>query len=171
MGQIAKIKGCKVIGIAGGRDKCDYVINDLGFDGCIDYKNESVTRGIKRECLNGIDVYFDNVGGDILDAALIFINKNARIVVCGAISQYNETAVNGPKNYLSLLVNRATMTGMVVFDYSNKYAIAVNQMKIWIEQGKLKSKEDVYSGIENFYEIFKKLFNGDKKGKLILKVK
>ena len=170
VGQIAKIKGCKVIGIAGGKNKCDYVINDLGFDGCIDYKNESVTRGIKRECPNGIDVYFDNVGGDILDAALIFINKNARIVVCGAISQYNETAVKGPKNYLSLLVNRATMSGMVVFDYANKYALAVDQMKIWIEQDKLKSKEDIYSGIENFYEIFKKLFNGDKKGKLILKL-
>ena len=101
VGQIAKIKGCKVIGIAGGKDKCDYVINDLGFDGCIDYKNESVTRGIKRECSNGIDVYFDNVGGNILDAALIFINKNARIVVCGAISQYNETAVNGCLLYTS----------------------------------------------------------------------
>ena len=89
VGQIAKIKGCKVIGIAGGKEKCDYVINELGFDGCIDYKNESVKRGIKRECPNGIDVYFDNVGGEILDSALVFLRMGARIVICGAISQYN----------------------------------------------------------------------------------
>ena len=171
VGQIAKIKGCKVVGIAGGKEKCDYVINELGFDGCIDYKNESVTRGIKRDCPDGVDVYFDNVGGDILDAALIFINQHARIVICGAISQYNETSAKGPNNYLSLLVNRGTMTGMVVFDYVKKYPIAVKEMSKWIEEGKLKSKEDVYDGIENFYEIFKKLFNGEKKGKLILKVK
>lgn len=170
VGQIAKIKGCKVVGIAGGKEKCDYVVNELGFDGCIDYKNESVKRGIKKECPNGIDVYFDNVGGDILDSALIFINKYARIVICGAISQYNETSAKGPDNYLSLLVNRGTMTGMVVFDYVKKYPIAVEEMSNWILEGKLKSKEDIYDGIENFYEIFKKLFNGDKKGKLILKV-
>lgn len=170
VGQIAKIKGCKVVGITGGKEKCDYVVNELGFDGCIDYKNESVKSGIKKECPNGIDVYFDNVGGDILDSALIFINKYARIVVCGAISQYNETSAKGPDNYLSLLVNRGTMTGMVVFDYVKKYPIAVEEMSNWILEGKLKSKEDIYDGIENFYEIFKKLFNGDKKGKLILKV-
>ena len=170
VGQIAKIKGCKVVGIAGGKEKCDYVVNELGFDGCIDYKNESVKSGIKKECPNGIDVYFDNVGGDILDSALIFINKYARIVVCGAISQYNKTSAKGPDNYLSLLVNRGTMTGMVVFDYVKKYPIAVEEMSNWILEGKLKSKEDIYDGIENFYEIFKKLFNGDKKGKLILKV-
>jgi hypothetical protein len=170
VGQIAKIKGCKVVGIAGGKEKCDYVVNELGFDGCIDYKNESVKSGIKKECPNGIDVYFDNVGGDILDSALIFINKYARIVVCGAISQYNKTSAKGPDNYLSLLFNRGTMTGMVVFDYVKKYPIAVEEMSNWILEGKLKSKEDIYDGIENFYEIFKKLFNGDKKGKLILKV-
>jgi len=170
VGQIAKIKGCKVVGIAGGKEKCDYVVNELGFDGCIDYKNESVKRGIKKECPNGIDVYFGNVGGDILDSALIFINKYARIVVCGAISQYNKTSAKGPDNYLSLLFNRGTMTGMVVFDYVKKYPIAVEEMSNWILEGKLKSKEDIYDGIENFYEIFKKLFNGDKKGKLILKV-
>lgn len=170
VGQIAKIKGCKVVGITGGKEKCDYVVNELGFDGCIDYKNESVKSGIKKECPNGIDVYFDNVGGDILDSALIFINKYARIVVCGAISQYNETSAKGPDNYLSLLFNRGTMTGMVVFDYVKKYPIAVEEMSNWILEGKLKSKEDIYDGIENFYEIFKKLFNGDKKGKLILKV-
>ena len=170
VGQIAKIKGCKVIGIAGGKEKCDYVINELGFDGCIDYKNESVKRGIKRECPNGIDVYFDNVGGEILDSALVFLRMGARIVICGAISQYNEMSAKGPDNYLSLLVNRATMKGMVVFDYVNKYPLATKEMTQWIIDGSLKSKEDVYDGIENFYEIFKKLFNGEKKGKLILKL-
>ena len=146
VGQIAKIKGCK------------------------DYKNESVKRGIKRECPNGIDVYFDNVGGEILDSALVFLRMGARIVICGAISQYNEMSAKGPDNYLSLLVNRATMKGMVVFDYVNKYPLATKEMTQWIIDGSLKSKEDVYDGIENFYEIFKKLFNGEKKGKLILKL-
>jgi NADPH-dependent curcumin reductase CurA len=170
VGQIAKIKGCKVIGIAGGKEKCDYVIKELGFDGCIDYKNESVKRGIKRECPDGIDVYFDNVGGEILDSALVFLRMGARIVICGAISQYNEMSAKGPDNYLSLLVNRATMKGMVVFDYANKYPLATKEMTQWIIDGSLKSKEDIHDGIENFYEIFKKLFNGEKKGKLILKL-
>jgi len=170
VGQIAKIKGCKVVGIAGGKEKCDYVINELGFDGCIDYKNESVKRGIKRECQDGIDVYFDNVGGEILDAALVFLRMGARIVICGAISQYNEMTAKGPNNYLSLLVNRATMKGMVVLDFVKKYPLANKEMTKWILDGTLKSKEDVYEGIENFYEVFKKLFNGNKKGKLILKL-
>ena len=170
VGQIAKIKGCKVFGIAGGKEKCDYVINELGFDGCVDYKNESVKRGIKRECPDGIDVYFDNVGGEILDAALVFLRMGARIVVCGAISQYNEMSAKGPNNYLSLLVNRASMKGMVVFDYAKNYPTATKEMTQWILDGTLKSKEDIYEGIENFYEVFKKLFNGNKKGKLILKI-
>ena len=170
VGQIAKIKGCKVIGIAGGKHKCDYVVNELGFDGCIDYKNESVKRGIKRECPEGIDVYFDNVGGEILDAALIFLKMGARVVVCGAISQYNEMSAKGPNNYLSLLVNRASMKGMVVFDFAEKYPLATKEMTEWILNGTLKSKEDIYEGIDNFYEVFKKLFNGEKKGKLILKL-
>lgn len=163
VGQIAKIKGCKVVGIAGGKEKCDYVINELGFDGCIDYKNESVKRGIKRECQDGIDVYFDNVGGEILDAALVFLRMGARIVICGAISQYNEMSAKGPNNYLSLLVNRATMKGMVVLDFVKKYPLATKEMTEWILDGTLKSKEDVYEGIENFYEVFKKYLMGIKK--------
>lgn len=170
-GQIAKIKGCKVVGIAGGPEKCAYGVKELGFDACIDYKNESVYKGIKKHCPEGIDVYFDNVGGDILDAALACLRRNARIVVCGAISQYNnEKAINGPKNYLSLLVNRATMQGMVVFDYAAKYREAGMQMGQWMMQGKLKTEEDVYEGIENFHSTFERLFSGDKRGKLLLKV-
>ncbi|MCB1577948.1 MAG: NADP-dependent oxidoreductase, partial [Xanthomonadales bacterium] len=117
VGQIAKIKGCHVVGIAGGADKCRYITDELGFDAAIDYKAEDVKEGLKRHCPKGIDVYFDNVGGDILDAALSRLAMHARIVICGAISQYNNTEpVKGPSNYLSLLVNRASMTGMVVFD-------------------------------------------------------
>ena len=169
VGQIAKIKGCKVIGIAGGEKKCDYIIKELGFDGAIDYKNENLANGIKRNCSDGIDVFFDNVGGEILDCALIFLKKNARVVLCGAISQYNKIP-KGPKNYLSLLVNRASMKGMIVFDYASQYKIAMKQIQKWISLGKLKSKEDIYEGIENFHEIFLKLFNGKKIGKLVLKI-
>ena len=170
--QIAKIKGCRVIGIAGGKSKCKYLVEKLGFDGAIDYKNENVSNGIKKHCPKGIDVYFDNVGGEILDSALIFLRKKARVVICGAISQYNsESEVKGPKNYLSLLVNRASMKGMVVLDYAPKYLEAMKQMAIWILEGKLFYKEDVYSGIENFRETFLRLFSGDKMGKLILKIK
>jgi len=171
VGQIAKIKGCKVVGIAGGEKKCKYLTETLGFDGAIDYKSENVYKGIKRECPEGIDVYFDNVGGDILDAALAQIRMHARIVVCGAISQYNnETAIKGPSNYLSLLVNRGIMQGMVVMDYAKDYGKAAKEMGGWMMQGKLKSREDIYEGIENFHDTFQRLFTGDKLGKLVLKV-
>lgn len=171
VGQIAKIMGCKVVGIAGGEKNIRYIMDELGFDGAIDYKNEDVKVGLKRECPEGIDVYFDNVGGEILDIALSRLRLHARIVICGAISQYNNTtAVKGPSNYLSLLVNRATMQGMVVFDYAKDYGAAARQMAIWMAEGKLKTKEDVYEGIENFYDTFLRLFSGDKMGKLVLKV-
>ena len=170
-GQIAKIKGCKVIGIVGGEKKANYIIDELGFDGAIDYKKDNVIKDIKRECPKGIDVYFDNVGGKILDSALIYLRMNARIVICGAISQYNNVKAEGPNNYLSLLVNRATMKGMIVFDYAHKYSEAMKEISNWIDQGKIKSKEDIYYGIENFYETFLRLFNGDKLGKLVLQIK
>lgn len=171
VGQIAKIKGCKVIGIAGGPEKCSYVKDELGFDGCIDYKSENIAAGLKEHARDGIDVYFDNVGGEILDAALGRLRRHARIVICGAISQYNSTVVQGPKNYLSLLVNRATMQGMVVLDYADRYKEAGMQMGMWMMEGKLRTEEDIYDGIENFYPTFQRLFNGDKRGKLLLNVK
>ena len=171
VGQIAKIKGCTVIGIAGGPEKCKYIVDELGFDGAIDYKNESVKDGIKKHLPKGLDVYFDNVGGEILDHALARLKMHARIVICGAISQYNnKVAIKGPSNYLSLLVNRATMQGMVVMDYSKDYGMAAMQMGQWMMEGKLKSKESIFNGLENFHETFLKLFNGEKMGKLILKV-
>ncbi|APG64474.1 NADP-dependent oxidoreductase [Tenacibaculum todarodis] len=171
VGQIAKIKGCTVIGIAGGKEKCDYVVNELGFDAAIDYKSDDLHEALKEKCPKGIDVYFDNVGGEILDAALTKLRMHARIVICGAISQYNnKVKVKGPSNYLSLLVNRATMQGMVVMDYAKDYGTAAQEMGMWMAQGKLKSKEDIYNGIENFYETYQRLFTGNKKGKLVLKV-
>lgn len=171
VGQIAKIKNCKVIGIAGGADKCKYIVDELGFDGAIDYKSDNIASKLKVYFPNGIDVYFDNVGGVILEHALSKLAMHARIVICGAISQYNNTTpIKGPSNYLSLLVNRASMKGMVVFDYAKDYQKAGMEMGQWIMEGKLKSKEDVYEGIENFHETFLRLFSGKKMGKLVLKV-
>jgi NADPH-dependent curcumin reductase CurA len=171
VGQIAKIKGCRVVGIAGGADKCAYLINDLGFDGAIDYKSEDVKKALRAACPKGVDVYFDNVGGDILDDVLTQIRMNARIVICGAISQYNNTtAVKGPSNYLSLLVNRARMEGIVVFDNVANYSKAAAEMAGWIAEGKLVAKEHVVKGIEHFPETLLMLFNGENMGKLVLKV-
>ena len=171
VGQIAKIKGCKVVGIAGGASKCKYVVEELGFDAAIDYKNENLMEGLKTHCTEGIDVYFDNVGGDILDAALLKLRMHARVVICGAISQYNASAaMKGPSNYLSLLVNRATMQGMVVFDYAYRSLEGMAQMGSWLAEGSIKTREDVYDGLENFNNTLLRLFSGEKIGKLVLKV-
>ncbi|MEM1216775.1 MAG: NADP-dependent oxidoreductase, partial [Bacteroidota bacterium] len=171
VGQIAKIKGCEVVGIAGGPEKCKYVVETLGFDACIDYKNSSVPHGIREHMPKGVDVYFDNVGGEILDHALARLRMHARVVICGAISQYNNWSdIEGPKNYLSLLVNRAKMQGMVVLDYAKDYRMAAAEMGQWMAEGKLHSREDIYEGIEHFHETFLRLFSGQKMGKLVLKV-
>ncbi len=171
VGQIAKIKGCPVVGIAGGPEKCRYIVNELGFDAAIDYKSEDVRKALQQHCPKGIDVYFDNVGGDILDAVLTQIRRGARIVICGAISQYNNTTpIKGPSNYLSLLVNRATMRGMVVFDYAARYGQAACEMAGWMAAGKLKSREDIVPGLETFPDTLLKLFRGENLGKLVLKV-
>ena len=170
VGQIAKIKGARVVGIAGGADKCRYLVEELGFDEAIDYKGENVEQALKQHCPKGIDVYFDNVGGDILDAALANLAMNARIVICGAISQYNSKEIKGPANYLSLLVKRATMRGMVVGDYWGRAGEALMAMGGWLQAGKLKSREDVVEGLEAFPEALQKLFTGENNGKLVLKV-
>jgi NADPH-dependent curcumin reductase CurA len=171
VGQIAKIKGARVVGIAGGAEKCRYLVEELGFDAAIDYKNEDVIEALKKHCPKGVDVYFDNVGGDILDAVLTRLARGARIVICGAISQYNNTTpIKGPANYLSLLVNRATMTGIMVADYYPRAMEAIVEMGGWIKAGKLKSREDIDTGLENFPETFAKLFSGENNGKLVLKV-
>ncbi len=171
VGQIAKIKHCHVVGIAGGEEKCRYIVQDLGFDAAIDYKSEDVRKALRQHCPEGLDVYFDNVGGTILEAALAQIRMHARIVICGAISQYNNSGpAPGPRNYMSLLTNRATMKGMLVMDYFDRYPEAVGEMVTWAASGKLKSREDIVEGIETFPETLLKLFHGTNSGKLILKV-
>lgn len=171
VGQVAKHKGCRVVGIAGGKEKCDFVVNELGFDACIDYKNESVKDGLKAHCPDGVDIYFDNVGGDILDTVLTRINRKARIVICGAISQYNNTTpVKGPSNYISLLVNRARMEGFVVFDYADRYATGIADIARWMREGTFKTREDIVQGLEKFPETLLMLFEGKNFGKLILQV-
>lgn len=171
VGQIAKIKGCRVVGIAGGAEKCQFLIDELGFDAAIDYKNERVKKALKQACPKGVDVFFDNVGGDILDDVLTQINFKARIVICGAISQYNNTTpVKGPSNYLSLLVNRARMEGIVVFDNIKEYPKAMQEIGGWIQSGEMNVKEHIVDGIDTFPETLMMLFKGENFGKLILKV-
>jgi NADPH-dependent curcumin reductase CurA len=171
VGQIAKLKGCRVVGIAGGTDKCRYVLEDLGFDATIDYKGEDIGAALAEHCPHGIDVYFDNVGGDVLDAALAHLARFARVVLCGAISQYNATgAMKGPSNYMSLLVNHASMTGFVMSDYLDRYNEAVRQLAAWLTAGELVALEDIAVGLENFPDTLLRLFRGQNLGKLVLEV-
>jgi NADPH-dependent curcumin reductase CurA len=172
VGQIAKVKGCRVIGIAGGPEKCGLLTDELGFDAAIDYRAGDVKRALREHTPDGIDVYFDNVGGDILDAALTRLAMNARVVICGAISQYNNsTPVTGPSNYLSLLVRRARMEGFVVFDYAKRYAQAGQEIAGWIGEGRLKVKEHVVKGsVDDFPETLQMLFRGENVGKLVLEL-
>jgi NADPH-dependent curcumin reductase CurA len=168
VGQIAKIHGCRAVGIAGGADKCGY-LTELGFDAAIDYKADDVRAALREHCPNGIDVYFDNVGGDILDHALARLAMRARIVLCGAISQYNTTtSIKGPTNYLSLLINRASMTGMLVFDYAARFPEAIREMAQWMAAGKLRSREHVVRGLAQFPSALLMLFRGENHGKLLL---
>jgi len=171
-GQIAKLKGARVVGIAGGEEKCRWLVEELGFDAAIDYKTEDVRRALREAAPKGIDVYFDNVGGEILDAVLTRLARGARIVICGAVSQYNATeGVRGPANYLSLLVARASMTGMVVFDYAPRFAQAAAEIAGWMREGRLISREDVLEGgVSAFPDALLKLFAGENIGKLVLRV-
>ncbi len=171
VGQVAKITGCRVVGIAGGEAKCRYILDELGFDAAVDYKNEDVRAALERNCPKGIDVYFDNVGGEILDTVLTLLARHARIIICGAISQYNSTTgFQGPNNYMSLLVSHARMEGFVVFDYAARYGEGLKALAGWTMQGKLKAKEDIVDGLETFPETLLKLFRGENFGKLVIKV-
>jgi NADPH-dependent curcumin reductase len=171
VGQLAKIKGLRAVGIAGGAAKCKWVVEQLGFDACIDYKTDDVREALKAHCPQGVDIYFDNVGGPILDAVLGRINRKARIVICGAISQYNNTEpVQGPANYLALLVNRARMEGMVVFDYAARYPQAIAELAGHLKAGRMHSKEDVVQGLDAFPQALLKLFSGANFGKLVLQL-
>jgi NADPH-dependent curcumin reductase CurA len=171
VGQIARINGCRVVGIAGGAEKCRFIVEELGFDAAIDYKNEDVRAALRERCPDRVHVYFDNVGGEILDIVLTRLALHARVVLCGSISQYNnEGPARGPSNYMALLVDRARMEGFVVFDYAKRYAEAAREMAGWIADGRLKSVEHVVDGMEHFPDTLLKLYSGENFGKLILSV-
>jgi len=168
--QIAKIKGCNVIGIAGGEEKCAWLV-DCGLDHVIDYKATKATKEIGRIAKDGIDIYFDNVGGPLLEAVLFKINLNARIVICGAISNYASTDMPvGPRNLSSLIVNRARMEGFLVLDYLNRSDEAIQELSKWLMDGKIKHREDIQEGIENCPSTLNRLFTGQNIGKQILKI-
>ncbi|MGW3096743.1 NADP-dependent oxidoreductase [Streptomyces sp. CdTB01] len=171
-GQIAKARGCRVIGIAGGPQKCALLVDELGFDAAIDYRAEDVRKALRQHAPDGIDVYFDNVGGAVLDAALARLAMHGRVVICGAISQYNNsTPVEGPSNYLSLLVRRARMEGFVVFDYAKRFPQAAQDISAWIGTGRVKVKEHVVKGtVDDFPEVLQMLFRGENVGKLVLEL-
>jgi len=171
-GQIAKIKGARAVGIAGGPDKCRWIVDELGFDAAIDYKNEDVRAALRKHAPEGVDVFFDNVGGEILDDVLTRLARGARIAICGAISQYNASErVRGPSNYLALLVARASMTGFVVFDFADRYRDAAAELAGWMTEGRLVSREEVIrGGVDAFPETLMRLFNGENTGKLVLRV-
>lgn len=170
VGQIAKAKGANVIGIAGGAGKCATLTDELGFDAAIDYRGENVRRRLKDLAPNGIDVYFDNVGGEVLDAALANLRRGARVVICGAISAYNaEKPLPGPSRYMSLLVSRASMTGFVYMDYESRYEEAIAQITQWMAEGKITPREHVVAGgVARFGETLNMLFDGTNNGKLVL---
>jgi NADPH-dependent curcumin reductase CurA len=168
-GQIAKIKGCHVIGIAGGAAKCRAVVEEFGFDSAIDYRSENVRKALREHAPRGVDVYFDNVGGEILDGVLTRLARGARIIICGAVSQYNETQVHGPANYMMLLVARASMTGMVIFDYEDRYPQAMAELAGWLRAGQLVAREHVvHADVAAFPEVLLMLFDGANTGKLVL---
>lgn len=171
-GMIAKIKGCRVIGIAGGREKCEWLTTQAGFDAAIDYKNQKVGDELKRLCPKGIDVYFDNVGGEILDHALARLADSARIVLCGAISQYNETGMlgAGPKNYFNLILHRSRMEGFLVFQFAQRYPEAIADLAKWRAEGKIKNQIDLAEGLENAPKTILRLFTGANFGKQLLKL-
>jgi NADPH-dependent curcumin reductase CurA len=170
VGQLAKLWGCRAVGIAGGREKCDYVTRELGFDACIDYKAGNLARDLKEACPKGVDVYFENVGGEMLDTLLRNMNVFSRIVVCGLIAEYNATQPYGLKMIRSVLVNRIKMQGMIVFDWKDRYREALSELGKYYGQGKLKYRESVIEGLENAPRGLIGLLKGRNFGKQLVKL-
>ena len=172
VGQIAKIKGAaKVLGIAGGAEKCRWIVEELGFDGAIDYKSESVAARLRELAPEGVDLYFDNVGGEILDACLAQLAMRGRVVLCGAISTYNDRgAMTGPANYRSLIIRRGRMEGFIILDYLERFPEAQTEMAAWLASGRIKSVEHVVEGLERAPEALNLLFTGGNTGKVIVQV-
>jgi hypothetical protein len=174
-GQIAKLLGCRVVGVAGGPTKCAFVVNDLGFDACVDYHDEGFADALQGACPKGIDVYFENVGGRVLEAIIPLMNPFGRVPVCGLIAQYNATRLpRGPDRVPllmgTILVKRLTVRGFIVFDFHDQQAAFERDMAEWVREGKVKYREDVVDGIENAVTGFKRLFTGDNFGKLLVRV-
>lgn len=171
VGQIGKIAGCRTIGIAGGKEKCDWLTGDVGYDHAIDYKNEDVKAKLKELCNQSINVFYDNVGGKILNDALGHIAMNARVVICGGISRYEKGDMPaGPENYFNLIFKRGTMSGFIVLDYMNEYPEAQKRMREWIKEGKITFKEDIQEGFDNIPNTLKRLFAGQNFGKQMLRL-
>ena len=170
-GQIAKLKGCRVVGIAGGAEKCGWLSSELGFDETIDYKSQDVGQRIAALCPDGLDVFFDNVGGATLEAALANLALRARVVLCGGISGYNEDEPPpGPRNLMNLILRRARMEGFIVIDYAPRFREAVKELMGWVAEGKIRHQEDIQEGIENAPRTFQRLFLGENRGKQLLKL-
>lgn len=172
VGQLAKAQGCRVIGVAGGPEKTRWLTEELGFDAAVDYRQGNLGKAVRAAAPDGVDVFFDNVGGDVLDAALRSLRRGGRIAICGAISTYNETSLPpGPKHYMSLLINRASMAGFVVFDYEDRYPEAVADISRRIGDGSLVAREHVIKGgLEDFGSALLMLFSGENHGKLVLEL-
>ena len=169
--QIAKLKGCRVVGIAGGAAKCAWLSGEMGLDAAIDYKSEDVNARIREICPDGLNVYFDNVGGAILDAALANLAQQARVVMCGGISGYNEKEPPpGPRNLMNLIITRSRMQGFLVMDYASRFGEAISELSQWVAEGEVVHKEDVQEGIENAPRTFQRLFLGENTGKQLLKL-
>jgi NADPH-dependent curcumin reductase len=170
-GQIAKIKGCRVVGTAGGRDKCDWLVNEAHFDAAIDYKSEDLRARLSALCPNGIDVFFDNVGGAVLNEVLARINLNARIALCGSISMYDASVLQpGPANYPNLVPRRGRIVGFTGIDYPSREPEAFEALGRWQREGKLVQKEDVAVGLEHAPQAFMRLFTGENFGKQLVKI-
>lgn len=171
VGQIAKIKGCHVVGITGSDAKCQWLLEELGFDAAINYKTADLIPALAKSCPKGIDVYFENVGGAILDAVLTQVNLNARIPLCGLISTYNaEEPVPGPYNFSQILMKRVLVRGFIVSDYVQQWNVAFQEIGQWLQQGKIKYTQEIVQGLENAPEAILRLFDANKMGKLIIKI-
>ncbi len=171
VGQIARIKGCRAIGIAGGKDKCDWLVKEAKLDAAIDYKTENVAARVRELCPKGVDVFFDNVGGEVLDVALANLAMKGRIVICGAISTYNDTEPSpGPKNYLNLIMKRGRMEGFLVLDYWPRAMEAAMQLWTWVREGQIAHRVDVSEGFETAPKALARLFTGDNNGKQLVRI-
>ena len=170
VGQIAKIKGARAVGVAGSQDKCDYVVRELGFDACVNYRKGDLPASLKQACPNGVDVYFENVGGDVLRAVMQLLNQNARIPLCGMISEYNASESTPGPNLRPLLFNRALIKGFIVSDHMARMGDFVKDCSGWVRDGRLKYREDVVVGLEKAPEAFFGLLLGRNFGKLLVRV-